>query len=412
MLEEIVVGRDEEDLKKYGKTGTISIGRHLVGTGEDAHLTTPVLLDVLRPHILTIMGKRGSGKSWTFGVLMEEMSKLPEDVRNNLCVVVIDPQGIFWTIKSPNEKEADILDAWKMKPRGFDIDVYVPEGQTRTFTQAGVDFDAEFSFSPDELTIDDWITLFSLNINEPLGILLQKSFSALPEGSYTIDDLIFAVNKQEGFETEKLALENKFYAAKTWGIFGESRMPPLLEPGKISILDVSLTSRNVRSLLLALISRRIFQERTRARRKEELSQIEASEIERVPMCWILIDDAQNFVPENEILPSSEIISRIIREGRQPGISLALATQNPQKLSKEAISQCDMIISHRLTSKEDIEALKATMQTYMMYDITKYINELPKVKGTAIIMDDNSERIYKIRIRPRQSWHAGASPTVI
>lgn len=411
-MEEIVVGRDEEDMKKYGKTGTICIGKHLVGTGEDAHLTTSVLMDVLRPHVLTILGKRGSGKSWTFGVLLEEMTKLPEEVRNNLCIVVIDPQGIFWTVKSPNEKETDLLEAWGLKPRGFSLDVYVPEGQTRTFSHAGVDYDSEFSFSPDELSIEDWINLFELDINEPLGILLQKTFSSLPEGSYTIDDLIMAVRKQQGFENEKLALENRFSAAKSWGIFGESRMPPLLEPGKISILDVSLTSRSVRSLMLALIARRIFQERTKARRREELSEIQATDIKRVPMCWILIDDAQNFVPDKGKLPSSEIVSRIIREGRQPGISLALATQNPQKLSKEAISQCDMIISHRLTSKEDIDALRSTMQTYMMYDITKYINELPKVKGTAIIMDDNSERLYKIRIRPRQSWHAGASPVVI
>jgi hypothetical protein len=72
----------------------------------------------------------------------------------------------------------------------------------------------------------------------------------------------------------------------------------------------------------------------------------------------------------------------------------------------------MIISHRLTAKPDIDSLKAIMQTYMLYDISKYIDELPKLKGTAIILDDNSERIYKIRMRPRQSWHAGASPILM
>jgi len=72
----------------------------------------------------------------------------------------------------------------------------------------------------------------------------------------------------------------------------------------------------------------------------------------------------------------------------------------------------MIISHRLTAKNDIDSLKQIMQTYMLFDITKYINELPKLKGTAIVLDDNSERIYKVRIRPRRSWHAGESPTAI
>ena len=72
----------------------------------------------------------------------------------------------------------------------------------------------------------------------------------------------------------------------------------------------------------------------------------------------------------------------------------------------------MIISHRLTAKNDVEALKAIMQTYLLYDISKYINELPKLKGVAIILDDNSERLYKIRMRPRQSWHAGSSPVAV
>jgi DNA integrity scanning protein DisA with diadenylate cyclase activity len=46
------------------------------------------------------------------------------------------------------------------------------------------------------------------------------------------------------------------------------------------------------------------------------------------------------------------------------------------------------------------------------EVGKYINELPKVKGAGIILDDNSERIYKVRIRPRQSWHAGSSPVAV
>src|SRR3989344_5290173 len=61
-LEEIVVGRDDSDLKNYKKMGTILIGKHIVGTGEDAHMTTPLLLDVLRPHVMMITGKRGTGK--------------------------------------------------------------------------------------------------------------------------------------------------------------------------------------------------------------------------------------------------------------------------------------------------------------------------------------------------------------
>ena len=61
-LANVVVGRDQDDLKIYGTKGTIEIGKHIVGTGEDAHITTPFLVDALRPHIIVITGKRGQGK--------------------------------------------------------------------------------------------------------------------------------------------------------------------------------------------------------------------------------------------------------------------------------------------------------------------------------------------------------------
>ena len=57
-------------------------------------------------------------------------------------------------------------------------------------------------------------------------------------------------------------------------------------------------------------------------------------------------------------------------------------------------------------------MRGVMQTYMLDDIEEYINTLPRKKGTAIVLDDNSERIYPMQARPRKSWHAGGSPTAM
>lgn len=411
-MPEIVIGRDEEDLKKYGTRGTLYIGKHLVGTGDDAHLTTPVLLDALQPHVICITGKRGSGKSFSLGVIVEEMTKLPEEIRRNLCGLIIDTQGIFWTMKSPNEKNLPLLNEWGLKPQGFMLDVYIPYGQEKTFYEAGVEYDGTFSIMPSELSVEDWLYVFDIEPNDPLGILLQQTIGKLHE-SYDIDDIVQGIMTQEGFETEKLlALRNYFEVAKNWGIFGQAKMPDILTGGRFTVLDVSLTPPNVRSLLVALVSRKIFVERVRERRKEELAEIEGMYQKKKPLCWILIDEAHNFLPAKSRTASTEILNTIVKEGRQPGITLALATQRPEKLHAEALAQCDLIISHRLTAKNDIEALKSIMQTYLLFDIGKYINELPRLKGTAIILDDNSERIYKVKIRPRQSWHAGSSPVAM
>jgi hypothetical protein len=53
-----------------------------------------------------------------------------------------------------------------------------------------------------------------------------------------------------------------------------------------------------------------------------------------------------------------------------------------------------------------------MQSYLLEDIKKSMDDLPHIKGSAILLDDNSERIYPMRMRPRFTWHGGEAPTVI
>ena len=72
-MREIIVGRAEQDIKNFGEKCTSYIGKHIVGKGEEAHLTNKIALDLLRPHVILICGKRGSGKSYSAGVMMEEM---------------------------------------------------------------------------------------------------------------------------------------------------------------------------------------------------------------------------------------------------------------------------------------------------------------------------------------------------
>ncbi len=411
-MTEIVVGRDDEDAKRFGDTGTLFLGKHIVGTGDETHLTTPLFLDALRPHLIVITGKRGTGKSFDAGVMVEEMQMMQANVRNNLCSLIVDTQGIFWTMKTPNEREAVLLNEWGMKPKGFDVNVYVPEGQAEMFSEAGVEYDGVFSVKPSQMTAEDWLSVFAINQNDPLGILLQRVYKKLGDREFGIDTIISAISKEEGFEHEKLALQNRFDAAESWGIFGDEKIPDILVPGKSTVLDVSLTPQGVRALLIGIVCRKIFVDRTKARRKEEQSIIEVSTAKRTPIPWIFIDEAHNFLPDTGKTAATDILNTVVKEGRQPGITLVLISQQPNKLSPDALTQADIVISHSMTAKSDVEALEGIMQTYLIFGIGKYINELPKVKGAAIVLDDNSERIYKIRVRPRQSWHAGSSPVAI
>ncbi|PIU22638.1 MAG: hypothetical protein COT14_00035, partial [Candidatus Diapherotrites archaeon CG08_land_8_20_14_0_20_30_16] len=63
--EEVVVGRSEEDIKKYGKKGTGLLAKVVMSSGENPVLGRKILVDLAKPHVVLISGKRGSGKCLT-----------------------------------------------------------------------------------------------------------------------------------------------------------------------------------------------------------------------------------------------------------------------------------------------------------------------------------------------------------
>ena len=129
----------------------------------------------------------------------------------------------------------------------------------------------------------------------------------------------------------------------------------------------------------------------------------------MPLIWMFVDEAHEFLPLEGKTIATDALVQLLREGRQPGISMILATQQPGKIHRDVMTQSDIVLSHRVTSAQDLAALNQIMQSYMLESISQYMNDLPGLKGSAIILDDNSERIYPMRIHPRFTWHGGEAP---
>jgi len=422
MVYETVVGRLKEDLQKFGVSCSGYIGKHIVGTGEDTHLTTKVFIDLLRPHIILICGKRGTGKSYDAGVMAEEIASLPEEFRKSLAVVIIDTMGIFWSMKRPNEQQFELLKKWDLEKKGFsNIRVFAPLQQVEEFEQAGIPIDAGISILPYEFSADEWRTAFNLSPTEPAGVALEKNLNKLFQAKekFVIEDLINKIKDDtETTQEVKDALANMLTVANQWGVFGEKgvNIEDIVQPGQISVIDVSrlraTEAWSVRNFLVAIIARKIYQYRILARKEEEVVKMEGGRIEKkYPMVWLIIDEAHNFVGTVSSV-SQEPLLAIAKQGREPGISLITITQMPSKIHQDVLSQCDLIISHRITSKEDLIALRAVYQSYMQEEIEKFINRLPRWPGAAIILDDNLEKIFTVNIRPRYSWHAGATAILV
>jgi hypothetical protein len=181
----------------------------------------------------------------------------------------------------------------------------------------------------------------------------------------------------------------------------------------------SVGTFNIRALVIGLLSKKLFNERMSERKFEEVQAVRHGmefltyqEKREMPLVWIFIDEAHEFLPKEGKTAATDALIQILREGRQPGISMALATQQPGQIHSDVMTQSDVVISHRVTSKPDMEALNLIMQTYLLESISSFMNNLPKLKGSAIILDDNSERIYPMRVRARFTWHGGEAPTAI
>ena len=117
-----------------------------------------------------------------------------------------------------------------------------------------------------------------------------------------------------------------------------------------------------------------------------------------------------FMPKDRSIIALDVLLEWVGVGRQPGLSLVLATQRPEKLHPDSISQCDLFISHRMTSQNDISAVSQLRPSYLHQDFDKYYKEMPRSKGYALILDDNSEKLWMVKIRPRFSWDAGVTAT--
>jgi len=428
---DIIIGRNKEDREKFGDKGLVYIGKGYVKMGNYTSLSNRIWMDIIKSHVILIAGKRGGGKSYSIAVLAEELSNLPKEARKNIAPLIFDTMGIFWTMRYKNEKEIALLDEWDLKPKNLPTAIWIPSGYFEEYEKRGIPVDKRFALSVSELDIEDWLSIFELKITEPTAISIQKVIFKLSAGSdndYDLEEIIGHLREDDetGEETKK-AVISLFEAAKSWKVFAKKGEPAtkiddLIKAGTTSIMDLSVYSStstfNVRALIIGLVSKKLFQQRMLARKREEIDSIHhgiesSRETEReMPLVWLMLDEAHEFLPTNEKTPATNSLIQLLREGRQPGISMVLATQQPGVIHRDVMTQSDIIISHRLTNKNDIEALNEIMQTYLLETVQKSMNNLPSSKGSAIILDDNSERLYPVKIRPRLTWHGGEAPTAI
>ena len=426
---DVIVGRNDSDKKEFGKRGLAFIGKSFVTMGNYTSLSNPIYMDVARSHVVLISGKRGSGKSYTIGTMAESLSNLGAEESKNIAPLIFDTMGIFWTMKYKNEKDRELLSEWDLVSKNIPMKVFAPFGYFQEYKDKGIAVDKEFALKISELDSSDWVSLFELKFTDPIAVTIESVVSKLKESkeSFGFEEIFDLISRAENVSQEvKNSSIALFDAAKTWKVFDEEKgtsVRDLISAGETTVIDLSMYASlgafNVRALIIGLVSKKIFNERMASRKDEEIQAVQHGidykryQVRReMPLVWIFIDEAHEFLPREGRTPASDALVQLLREGRQPGISLVLATQQPGKIHTDAMTQSDIVISHRVTAKLDVQALNDITQSYLYESISTKLNGLPRLKGSAIILDDSSERIYAMRVRPRFTWHGGEAPTAI
>jgi hypothetical protein len=325
---------------------TLRLGVHRAPDGSDGG---PVALDIDRPHVGLVVGKRGYGKSYTLGVLAEGLARAP-----GVAPVVVDPVGVFDTLARR------------------------PENVPATVESNPV-------VTPGALGPPAWCETLGLDPESTAGTLVWSAAA----NAETLSEMCAHVSRSDAPEGPRWAASNHLSLADDWGVFGADGLDPVaLGDGAVTVLDVSGYGRAPANALVRGVADALYAAR-----------VEGT-VDRLP--WLLVDEAHVFFDG----VADGALRTLLTRGRRPGVSCVLATQRPEAVPDVVTSQADLTVAHRLTARADRRALERARPAYADAPVD---GRTPTVPGEATVVDDATETVHTVRVRERDTPHGGASP---
>lgn len=442
---------------EFGMHGRTAESWVYLGRLAEAGPLTDVRLDISMAHVIGLFGKRGSGKSYTLGTLLEglctrEASTTISQNPRTKAILLFDTLGIFqWVNMSLNEQSQQetiqqqfaVRRGWSIKSEPLDVTIWIPKGSASDGTPST---HKEFTIRCSDFAAEDWGYILGLNIyQDRMGQLLNDAYiKVTQEGwhdgnnfhkaaeAYSLSALIKCVESDSElittYATETCrALRQQLCTYERNPIFADdgTSLKDLLQPGRMSVIVMNKMSDELRLIAVATFLRRLIASRIRASETEKhlkllenLSTAEQDKLmitlkEAVPPTWVAIDEAQNILPSERATSATDVIVKYVREGRNYGLSFMVATQQPCSIDQRILAQMDTLIVHKLTVQGDIDYVKRNMKSNMP-DEVKYANVILSLDeilrgldiGQAMISNTETDRAFLLDIRPRVSVHGG------
>jgi len=432
---DIVIGSSGED-----SPSCIYVGK----SNEYDTNSCDIWMDTDRAHIIYIMGKRRSGKSYTLGALAEGLvsKQWINQMKDHQAVIVFDSLNVFWGMQylasMEGKERISELERWGMKEEKVPVDFYFPHGYKRDYYPDGF---TEFSLSLKDLEPTDWCFMFGLDpIADPLGQLFMDLITSLQEqDEITFSDVhskLESSSIKNRYEQKTLdAAFRRVRALELAKIFDSLSIPvqEVFKEGRVSVLLLRDLEQELRTTVVGVLTRKIFQARgitdecekrlellsksSVSSYKEEIRKLQLLlEKERTPRGWVLMDEAHNYVPAARRPPSKGPLVKYVKEGRNIGLSAAFATQSPSALDASIQANLDIGIVHSLSRDQDILTAYNMRNTSdferakigsreIQRNLFKEIARDLKL-GYCMISSETVNRLFTIKIRPRLSVHGG------
>ena len=361
----------------------------------------PVVLsikDVVSTH-LAILASTGAGKSYTAGVLVEELM-MPY---NRASVLIVDPHG-----------EYDTLTSIQGDARFGAADGYQPEVKIFTHDRIKVRVSS--------LTEADIKYLLPEGTSDKMLHYLSQAYRKVTagergeRGTWGYHDLRDAVTAEKyGDEDGRSGsggnvgsidallwrLDNRFDRPDT--IFSDHEHIPLsdmFQPGRCTVLQLSDIEQNEQQVVVATLLRRVNKARVSTVRHEA---VPGSDNDLPYPVFTLLEEAHRFAPAGQTVVSTNILKQILSEGRKFGVGIGLITQRPGKLDQDVLSQCMTQIIMRIVNPIDQDTVAKSVEGAGR----QLLDELPALtKGQAVISGVGVNTPVMCRVRSRITRHGG------
>ncbi|MDO9517862.1 MAG: DUF87 domain-containing protein [Methanosarcinaceae archaeon] len=360
-----------------------------IGLLDGTDITVHLSVNSLVQKHCSILAKTGSGKSYTAGVLLEEL------LDRNIPLLIIDPHSEYASLKDAGALNSGDFKKYGISPKGYGTQVTIYTPANKTINPAA---DEVFRLNGTNLTVKELISIFPDNYTSThMGILYEAVQKLKAEmETYTLDDIIFEV----GNDTSKAKWNviSLLEDIRETGILSTNPTPieELVQKGRASVIDLKGVAPDIQSMIVARLCTTLF---------------EARKVNRVPPGMLVIEEAHNFAPERGFskTASSDILRTIASEGRKFGLGMMVISQRPARIDKNVLSQCGTQIIMKVTNPNDLKSISKGLEGVNSY-VEEELKRLPP--GVAMLVSNDIERPVLIDIRVRKARHGGESVNVL